>query len=415
MIPFIRQRYNQAFTQEKYQKFINDMNNSFNYDIEFRIAETPVFIDKYFKQQLMEAADEIINVIQQDNFKEITEGAIPKNCFVPNENDHPHLIAIDFAIAEDENGFFIPQLIEMQGFASLYCYQEWLAEMYQKHFTLPAGFDNKFNNYKHQSYIERFKKVILGNHKKQNVVLLELDPWKQKTQIDFYCTQKYIGIPVVNLTDVIREGKNLFYLADGVKTPIHRIYNRVIFDELLQRKDLKLQFNMTEEVDVEWVAHPNWFFRISKYTMPLIKSKFVPETFFVKDLEAFPKDLENWVLKPLFSFSGQGVIFDVTQKDIDNITDPSNYILQRKVNYAPAVKSPTGNVKCEIRLLYLWNDGEAKPELALNLGRMSKGKMIGVRYNQDLDWVGATSCFLELDEQPPVIVKKEKPKFKRMK
>ena len=315
---------------------------------------------------------------------------------MPNENDHPHLLAIDFAIAEDASGFYTPQLIELQGFASLYSYQEWLAEMYQKHFTLPAGFSNKFNGYTHQSYLERLKKIILGKHKKQNVVLLELDPWKQKTQIDFYCTQKYIGIPVVNLTEVIREGRNLFYLADGEKTPIHRIYNRVIFDELLQRKDLKLQFNMTEDVDVEWVAHPNWFFRISKYTMPFLKSKYVPETFFVKDLEVFPKDLENWVLKPLFSFSGQGVIFDVTQKDIDGITDPSNYILQRKVNYAPAVKSPTGNVKCEIRLLYLWNDGEAKPELIINLGRMSKGKMIGVRYNQDLDWVGATCYFLEV-------------------
>ena len=106
--------------------------------------------------------------------------------------------------------------------------------------------------------------------------------------------------------------------------------------------------------------------------------------------------LENWVLKPLFSFSGQGVIFDVQKTDFDKITDPSNYILQRKVIYAGAVQSPTGPVKCEIRLLYLWDDNETKPELTINLGRMSKGKMIGVRYNKDQDWVGATSYFLEV-------------------
>lgn len=395
MIQYIRERYNAAFTEKKYQGFINDMNNAFHYDIEFRISETPIFVDKVFKNKLIEAGNEIIDVILRKDFKALTQEAMPPQCVVPNENDHPHLLAIDFAICKDEKGDFIPQLIEMQGFASLYCYQEWLSEMYQKHFILPAGFDNKFNNYNHQKYIERLKKVIIANHKKENVVLLEIEPWKQKTQIDFYCTQKYIGIQVLCITKVIREGRSLFYLADGVKTQIHRIYNRVIFDELLQRKDLKLQFNMTEEVDVEWVAHPNWFFRVSKYTMPFIKSKYVPETFFVKDLKKFPTDLENWVLKPLFSFSGQGVIFDVQQSDIDAITDPGNYILQRKVTYADAVQSPTGPVKGEIRLLYLWNDGEAKPELTLNLGRMSKGKMIGVRYNKDLDWVGATSYFLE--------------------
>ncbi len=395
MIPFIRQRYNAAFTKEKYQAFINDMNNTFHYDIEFRISETPVFVDKYFKYQLMEAADEIVDFILQSDFKKITEAAIPDQCRVPNEDDHTQLLALDFAICDDGTGGLIPQLIEMQGFASLYCYQQWLSEMYKKHFILPAGFDNKFNGYTHQSYIERLKKVIVGKHKKENVVLLELEPWKQKTQIDFYCSQKYLGIPVVDIKDVKREGRQLFYLNDGVKTPIHRIYNRVIFDELLQRKDLKLQFNMTEEVDVEWVAHPNWFFRISKYTMPFIKSKYVPETLFVKDLKAIPADLENWVLKPLFSFSGQGIVFDVTKKDFDAITDPSNYILQRKVNYAGAVKSPTGPVKCEIRLLYLWKENESKPELTINLGRMSKGKMIGVRYNENMDWVGATCFFLE--------------------
>lgn len=396
MIEYIRERYNKAFTEKKYQDFINDMNNTFHYDIEFRISETPIFVDKAFKNQLIEAGDEIINVILRDDFKKLTEKAMPPQCVVPNENDHSHLLAIDFAICDDGKGGFIPQLIELQGFASLYCYQEWLSEMYRKHFILPAGFDNRFSGYTHQGFIERLKKVILGKHKKENVVLLEIEPWKQKTQIDFYCTQKYLGIPVVDLKDVIREGKQLFYKSDGVKTPIHRIYNRVIFDDLLQRKDLKLQFNMTEDVDLEWVAHPNWFFRISKYTMPFLKSKYVPETFFVNDFKSIPDDLENWVLKPLFSFSGQGVIFDVTKKDFDSITDPSNYILQRKVNYAGIVQSPTGPVKGEIRLLYLWNDGEARPQLTLNLGRMSKGKMIGVRYNKDLDWVGATSYFLEV-------------------
>lgn len=395
MIPSIRKKYNTEFTVEKYAAFLKDMNDSFNYEIDFRISESPIFIDKRLKEELAKAGNEIVDVILRPDFKALSEGAVPPHLKVPNEDDHTSLLAIDFAICLDEHGQFAPQLIELQGFASLYGYQEWLSQMYRKHFNIPEGYDNKFNDYTHETYLERLKQVIVGDYDPANVILLEIEPWKQKTQIDFKVTEQYLGIKAICLSEVIVEGRNLFYHLDGIKTPIKRIYNRVIFDELVQRDDLKRQFNMVEDVDVEWVAHPNWFFRISKYTMPFLKSKYVPETYFVHELESIPEDLENWVLKPLFSFSGQGVIFDVQLSDITALKNPEDFILQRKVVYAPAVQSPTGPVKCEIRLLYLWDKNEVRPTLTLNLGRMSKGKMIGVRYNADLDWVGGTTYFME--------------------
>lgn len=397
MVNNIRQVYNEAFTEEKYKRFLSDMNTSFNYNIEFRVSETPVFIDKSFRRILESAGEEIINTIVDSSFKQQSASAIPPSLYVPNEDDHTSLLAIDFAICEDGNGGFIPQLIELQGFASLYCYQEWLSMMYRKHFNIPENFDNKFNGYTHESYLQRLKQIIIADEDPRETVLLEIEPWKQKTQIDFYCTRSYLDIPVVCLTEVQREGGQLFYVRDGKRNRIRRIYNRVIFDELLQRKDLQLQFHLTEDAAVDWVAHPNWFFRISKYTMPSLKSRFVPETHFLSALSQWPDDLENWVLKPLFSFSGQGVVFDVTRADLDKVNDRDNYILQRKVTYAGVVSSPTGPVKCEIRLLYLWDKNEPRPTLTINLGRMSKGKMIGVRYNQNLDWVGGTTYFLEKD------------------
>lgn len=397
MIKSIREAYNKAFTQEKYQDFLKDMNNAFNYDIDFRVSESPIFIDKKLRKIIEKAGEDIVDVIVNPNFKTQSENAIPSGLMVSNEDNNTKLLAIDFAICEDGNGGYIPQLIELQGFASLFCYQEWLSVMYRKHFSIPENFDNKFNGYTHDSFINRMKEIVIGKQDPNETVLLEIEPWKQKTQIDFRVTNMYLGIPVVCLTEVIREGHQLFYMNNGKKTPIRRIYNRVIFDELLQRKDLNLQFNLTEDVDVEWVAHPNWFFRISKYTMPFLTGPSIPKAYFVHELPAIPNDLENWVLKPLFSFSGQGVIFDVQKSDILTLENPSNYILQKKVKYAEALQSPTGPVKCEIRLLYLWGDGEARPTLTINLGRMSKGKMIGVRYNQNLDWVGGTSFFLEKD------------------
>ncbi|MGY0039127.1 hypothetical protein [Pedobacter sp. NJ-S-72] len=219
---------------------------------------------------------------------------------------------------------------------------------------------------------------------------MDIDAPNQKTAIDFFVTAKHLGIRILSLTDIFKEGDQLFYKEQGKKTRLRRIYNRLIFDEVSTQQDLfKISFDPREPVDVEWITHPNWFYRISKFTMPFLKNEFVPETRFLNTIETIPADLENYVLKPLFSFAGMGVIIDVTKADIEKITDPGNWILQRKVHYEPVVKSPDGYVKAEIRLLYVWPDGE-EPQLCINLARLSRGKMIGVRYNADFDWVGGT-------------------------
>ena len=153
--------------------------------------------------------------------------------------------------------------------------------------------------------------------------------------------------------------------------------------------------DITQPLDVEWIPHPNWFYRISKFTFPIHKSPYVPETFFLNEVKQLPGDLENFVLKPLFSFAGQGVIIDLTRADVDAVTDPQNWILQRKVKYADVIKTPNVPAKAEIRIFYFWKDGMERPVAVTNLVRLSKGKMIGVRYNMDKDWVGGSVCFFE--------------------
>ncbi len=230
-----------------------------------------------------------------------------------------------------------------------------------------------------------------------NVILLEIFPEQQKTRIDFRCTADYLGIKAVCLTELIKEERKLYYNNNGTKTEIKRIYNRVIFDELQQQPaDVQEKGKILfEELDVEWCPHPNWFYRISKYTLPLIRHPYVPPTYFLNEIKQIPADLENYVLKPLFSFAGQGVVIDVTQQDIENVTDPANWILQRKVNYADVIQTPDIPAKAEIRIFYFWKDGEARPVATNNLGRLSKGKMIGVRYNKDKEWVGGSFCYFE--------------------
>ena len=397
MIPSIRHEFNDQFTEEKYQAYLKDLNGVHSGAIEFRIAETPVFVPKDFTRQMIDACESIVDVIADPKFKELTARAIPAGLNVPNENDHSHFIAFDFGVCENAEGGLEPQLVEMQGFPTLFAFQAYQPGIVSNHFHIPEGFDCYLGGFEKESYLQLLKRIVLGKHAPENVILLEILPHQQKTRIDFYCTQDYLHVKPVCITDLIQEGRKLFYDNNGVKTEIKRIYNRVIFDDLQQQTEEIQQKGkiLFEDLDVEWASHPNWFYRISKYTLPLIRHRYVPETFFLSDIKQPPADLENYVLKPLFSFAGQGVIIDLVPADIENVKDPENWILQRKVKYADVVETPDIPAKAEFRIFYFWEDGAPRPVPTNNLARLSKGKMIGVRYNKDKQWVGGTLCYFE--------------------
>ncbi|RFZ91837.1 hypothetical protein D0C36_10330 [Mucilaginibacter conchicola] len=396
MNPSVRTIFNQNFTEEKYADFLVDLNTGLHKPVEFRVAETPVFLTDDFRDKLIQAGQDIIDVITASNFKDLSEKAIPEKWRVANENDHSHFIALDFGVCKDDAGNIVPKLIEMQGFPSLYGFQVQLGENYRHAFNVPGNQTIFFNDLTKSSYIDLLKETIIGPYQPDEVVLMDVNAPHQKTAVDFYITEKYIGTPVVSLAGLLQEGDQLFYKTEsGEKKRIRRIYNRLIFDEIENDPDIfNKVVDIRQPLDVEWITHPNWFYRISKYTMPFLRGRYVPKTQFVHKLATMPDDLQNYVLKPLFSFAGQGVIIDIMDGDIEKLPDPENWILQEKVDYVPVVESPDGGVKVEIRLLYLWPDGHEKPTLAINLARLSRGKMIGVRYNADFDWVGGTVAFM---------------------
>ena len=397
MVSDFRKEYNQNFTQEKYQEFLDKIYGKYDHQPAFRIAESPIFIPKKLKDRLIDACNEINEVICRPDFKEITKDAIKHpSLHVPGEDYHTRFLQMDFGVCLDENGEMIPQLIEVQGFPSLYFFQELLSTTYREVFQIPSRFSEHLDGISTEEYIGMLREIIVGENDPENVVLLEIEPEKQATYIDFKGAEEHLGIKVLCVSKVKKRGKDLFYInEEGREIQIHKIYNRVIFDELVQRDDLKREFSFRDEVNVEWVGHPNWFFRISKYTMPLLKSKYVPESLYLDQLEQYPEDLSNYVLKPLYSFAGSGVKLHITAEELDQIEDRENYILQKKVKYEPVVETPTEPAKCEIRMLMLWNPGEKNARIVNNLVRLSKGEMIGVRYNKDRDWVGASVGFFE--------------------
>jgi len=392
----LREQFNKNFTEEKYKAYMDEVEGLHPGALDFRNAETPIFINKDFKNKMLGACEDIIDVITAPNFKQLTERSIPADLNVPGEDGHSQFIVFDFGICRNEAGEMEPQLIEMQGFPTLYAFQAYHSEITRKYADVPDNYTSYLNGYDKASYISLLKEIILGSHKPEDVILLEIFPEKQKTRIDFYCTEKLLGVKAVCLTKLKADGKKLYYEENGQRIDIKRIYNRLIFDDLQQQEGLENIIDLSKPYDVEWVPHPNWFYRISKFTLPFIQNQYVPETFFLNEVKE-PVNLEEYVLKPLFSFAGMGVVIDVTQADIDKIKDPENWILQRKVNYAPIIETMDEPAKAEIRLFYFWRNDWERPIGVHNLARLSKGKMIGTRYNKDKTWVGGAVAFFEND------------------
>lgn len=391
MVNSLREEFNSNFTEEKYQKFLDDIWSFNDKRIDFRICETPFFIDKSFSNLIQKASIKIAEELADETLKNRLNHAVPSHLNIPGDCANPVFMQFDFGIVKDESGNIVPRLIELQGFPSLYAFQCTLEQKVREHFKIADFLNTYFSGYDYNSYAELFRETILNDEDPENVVLLEVDPQNQKTRIDFKLTEHLTGIKSICISELIQKGKKLYYKGKfGKEIPIKRIYNRVIFDEL-DRTDLNYNFDFNQEIDAEWIGHPNCFFKISKYTLPFLKNDFVPECYFLSELKTMPEDLENYVLKPLFSFAGSGVIIDVTKQKLESVKDKVNYILQRKVEYAPVIKTPDGYSKCEVRMMFIWKDG--KPVLVNNLLRTTKGKMVGVDYNKNKTWVGSNIVF----------------------
>ena len=390
-----RSWFNSHFSADLYQQYLAAMNAPHPGNIEFRIAETPVFIDSVFRDKMLDACESIIDVITAPDFLSLTAAAVPPACQIPGPLKHPHFIVFDFGICTDDTGAPEPQLVEMQGFPTLFGFQKHMSATAQEVYQVPAAATAYLNGFTQDTYIQLLRDIIVGDSDPAEVILLDLFPHRQKTRIDFYLTCDDLGIEPVCITQLIREKRQLFYVKEGKQIRVRRIFNRLIFDELLQQPaEVSSKLKLLQDADdVEWITHPDWFYRISKYTLPFIKHRYIPDTVFVSDLKEVPTNLDEYVLKPLFSFAGKGVVIDVTPEDLQQITDPAHWILQRKVNYTAIIQTPGTPAKAEIRIFYCWKEGSARPVAVQNLARLSKGKMIGVGFNSNETWVGGSLAY----------------------
>lgn len=403
MIPSLRQQFNASFTPEKYQAFVRSVDAACGTHVQFRLSETPCFFPKTLIDRLASDGQELIRqLVDNPSYRAKSDEAVPAQFNVPNESAHPMFVQVDFGLVRDARGDLHPKLVELQAFPSLYAYQGPLAQAYIDAYgleNLASGVERQssssaalkyfLSGLDNVSYRELLRRAIAGTHDPENVILMEIHPHEQKTLPDFLLTEKMLGVRTVDIEDIKKQGSRLYYDRGGKRIPIRRIYNRAIVDEL-ERKHVTLAFDWRDDLEVEWAGHPNWYFRISKFSIPYLKHASVPKTWFLDQLEEVPADLENYALKPLYSFAGLGVVIAPTKQDIAAIPAERRpyYILQERLHFESVIETPFGGTKAEVRVMYVWLD-ELTP--VLTIIRMGRGLMMGVDHNKNMEWVGASA------------------------
>src|ERR1700730_1010019 len=395
MEPALRSGFNADFTPEKYAALLRCVNEATKWPADFRISETPIFLTREFTDEAVFAANEIAAQTQTPQFAKHAASAIPKGLAVPNESAHPEFLIVDLAVCA-QGDRLTPRLIELQAFPSLFGFQFLLLGCMRKAYpAIPRNWTSSFGGIKDAAYIDMLRRTIVANADPETVILLEIEPEKQKTRIDFAATESLLRVRSVCVTKIIKRGRQLFYELNGREIRVKRIYNRVIFDELARRPDLEMSFRFQDDLDVTWVAHPNWYYRISKHSLPFLKTEHTSPAFFADEFPA-DADIGDYVLKPLYSFAGLGVEREPTREKVYGLENPHEWILQKKVDYAAFVPTVDGaKSKAELRMMFVWPEEDRDPILVNNLVRMSQGKMMGVDFNKDKSWVGSSIALHE--------------------
>ncbi|MBC8146317.1 MAG: hypothetical protein H7X80_12090 [bacterium] len=398
MIPELRREFNASFNERSYQRFRERLDHRCRSPIPFRIAETPLFVPRTFQRQCEEAAVALALQSHSPHYLTASDAALKPEYTVANQTDRSTFLTVDFAIAVDEFGTMVPRLIELQGFPSLMGFQLAYAELALEHYALPPALEYVNGGHSRAEFVALLRDAIVADADPENVVLLELDPWAQKTRADFTMIQELLGIEVADIRAVKKIDRVLHYERDGTWIPIQRIYNRTIVDEL-ERRNIELPFNWNDDLDVEWAGHPNWYFRISKFALPFLQHPTVPDTRFLSAVDEIPDDLDNYVLKPLYSFAGAGVIVGPTREDVSSVAPDRRdlYVLQQRVRYADAIDTPEGPTKAELRVMLIWHPKEDAPRPVMGLVRMGRGRLMGVDQNTKQRWIGAGCNFYEPD------------------
>lgn len=400
MLKPFRDQFNQRqFTPERYFALQSRLEERTRSKIDFRICETPCFFSREFLAGIADIGRVLTHqLIDSPAYMQASNAAIPNQYRVPNDNPRPNFMTADFGLVRGDDGELHPRLVELQAFPSIFGYQDLLCEEYIRIFDLDRRLDWRFGGLDGDGYWKLMSQTIVGQHDPENVVLTEVQPETQKTRPDFNVYEDKLGITTVDIAKLKKEGNRLFYERRGKWVPIERIYNRAIVDEI-ERKQIQPAFDYRDDLQVEWAGQPNWYFRISKFSLPYLDHPSVPACVFLDDWfdgkrDTIPEDRERLLLKPLYSYAGKGIQFAPPDADLNAIprAQRHDYLLQERMKFEPVIATPHGATQAEIRVLYVWPEGAPEMSPLTSLVRLGRGLMMGVDHNRNQEWVGGSAA-----------------------
>jgi hypothetical protein len=410
VIPALRHDFNTRFRPEAFRNLLHSLDAIARTHVAFPVAETPCFFPASMLDEMARIGiDLTLQLVNNPAHLARSLAAIPEPWRAADQTAHPHFLTADFGLVRETDGRLAPRLVEMQAFPSVFGFQWAASEAYRSTFALDPSLRYLFGGLDETQFWKLLDRTIVAGHDPETVVLIDVDPANQKTLPDFHITADRLGIRIVDIAALETlapvphsptHRPRLGYRANGRLVPIHRIYNRAIVDELVRRQ-IPLQFDYRQSFDVEWAGHPNWYFHVSKFSIPFLDHPAVPPAVFLDDWyqnpnarDRLPSSLDQIILKPLFSFAGQGILFAPTDDQLAAIPQArrSDYLLQERVTFVPVVDTPFGPTQAEIRILYVWPDsGNLTP--LISLVRLGRGQMMGVDHNKGQSWVGASAAF----------------------
>ena len=415
MIPDLRHDFNTRFRPETFRAMLHSLDAIARIHVAFPVAETPCFFPASMLDEMSRIGiDLTLQLVNDPAYLARSLTAIPEAWRAADQNAHPHFLTADFGLVREPSGRLAPRLVEMQAFPSVFGFQWAVSEAYRSAFSLDPSLRYLLGGLDEAQFWKLLTRTIVAGHDPETVVLIDVDPAHQKTLPDFHITADRLGIRIVDIAalEVLDPAQNspthrprLAYRNNGRLIPIRRIYNRAIVDELV-RKQIPLPFDYRQSFDVEWAGHPNWYFHVSKFSIPFLDHPAVPPAVFLddwfrnpaspnsKNSARLPTSRDHLILKPLYSFAGQGILFAPTDDQLAAIPPAQrpHYLLQERVTFVPIIQTPFGPTQAEIRILYVWPDGGQLTPL-LSLVRLGRGQMMGVDHNKGQSWVGASAAY----------------------
>lgn len=248
--------------------------------------------------------------------------AVPPELRVPNRDPFAHCIQVDLAIVRGPDGQLDGRLVELQGFPSLYMLTMFQAQAWAEAMADIPGLKQDwtlfFGDFNSTNYIDRLRATIVGDAAPEEVILLDLDPPGQKTYPDFLVTKKTLGIdPVCPDHGRTRRPQTLPSDRRKTRSRAENLQPRSL-RRTAEKKASRCRFS-TPTTSTSRRSPSQLVLDLVEVHRAVSPSRSRAGNALLSDVVTPPEDLENYVLKPLFSFAGTGVKVDITRADLDAV------------------------------------------------------------------------------------------------